>query len=108
MTARVDTLDQSERLRGPFLGSIVLHAAMMAVFVGATVGHFLGRNVIQLGDQQGGGFGSVAVTPTATIPIYHPPAPTNPVANDTKSQVPEPVTKPKPQPQPRVKVPEPD
>jgi protein TonB len=108
MSSRADTLDQPERLRGPFMGSIMMHAGMFAVFAGATAGHFFGRNVIQLGDEKGGGFGSVAVSPVSSIPIYHPPAPANPVANDTTSQVPQPITKPKPKAEPKVKAPDPD
>jgi protein TonB len=108
MTARADILDQRERLRGPFVGSILLHGAMLAVFVGATAGHFLGRNVIQLGDEKGGGFGSVAVNSVPSIPLFNRPAPPNPVANDTTSLVPEAITKPKPQPKPAVKAPDPD
>jgi periplasmic protein TonB len=107
MSARIDTLDQPERLRGAFMGSIVLHAGMITIFVGATVGHFFNGNVEHWGDPNPG-FGSVAVTPTATIPLYRPPAPENPVAVDTQSQVPQAITKPKPQAQPKVKAPEPD
>src|SRR5215831_13080860 len=107
MSARTDILDQPDRLRGPLVGSIALHAGMLAVFIGATVGHFFNGNVEHWGDPNGGRFGSVAVTPTATIPLYRPRAPENPVANDTKSQVPQEVAKPKAQTKPAVKAPDP-
>jgi protein TonB len=107
MDGNTDILEQPERLRGPFVGSIVLHGAMLAVFVGATVGHFFARDAIQLGDPKGGGFGSVSVKAVPSIPIYHPPAPENPVAKDTTSQVPQAV-KPKAQPKQAVKAPDPN
>jgi protein TonB len=108
MSARTDILDQPERLRGAFMSSLVLHLCMLGLFVSATVGHFLGRDVVQLGDPKGGGFGSVAVNAVATIPLYNRPAPPNPVAKDTPNLVPQTVTKPKPQPKPAVKAPDPD
>jgi protein TonB len=108
MSARIDILDQPERLRGPFVGSIALHAGMIAVFVGATLGHLFPGNVEHWGDPNGGRIGSVAVNAMPSVPLYKPPAPANPVANDTTSQVPQEVAKPKPKAQPKVKVPEPD
>jgi protein TonB len=63
---------------------------------------------IQLGSPTGGGMGAVAVTPTPFIPLPRPAAPENPVANDTKSQVPAPPPKAKAKPQPKLKPPPPD
>jgi TonB family protein len=107
MTARADILDQRERLRGPFVGSILLHGAMLAVFVGATVGHFFGGQIEHWGDPNPG-FGSVAVNAVKTIPLYNRPAPPNPVAIDTTSQVQQEVVKPKPKAQPKITAPDPD
>src|SRR4051812_42914765 len=107
MSARIDTLDQPERLRGPLAGSIALHAGMLAVFIAATLGHFFNGSVEHWGDPNGGRIGSVAVTATASIPLYKPPAAANPVANDTKSQVPQAVTPPKPQAKAAIKAPDP-
>ena len=39
MTARIDILDQPERLRGPFWASVVLHVGMFGAFVGVTIIH---------------------------------------------------------------------
>jgi protein TonB len=107
MSARTDILDQPERLRGAFMGSLALHLGMLGLFVSATVGHFFGSEVEHWGDPNGGRIGSVAVNAVKTIPLYNRPAPANPVANDTASQVPQEV-KPKAKPQPKVKVPDAD
>jgi len=106
MTARVDILDQPERLRGAFWCSVVLHAGMIGVFVGATIIQPFGGKVIRLGDPNGGGFGSVAVNAVPSIPIPSRSTITNPVANDTESQVPQAPSKAKPE--PKAKAPEPD
>jgi protein TonB len=106
MTARVDILDQPERMRGAFWGSIVLHAGMIGLFVGATIIQPFGGKVIRLGDQNGGGFGSVAVNAVPSIPLPSRSSITNPVANPTESQVPQAPSKVKPE--PKTKAPEPN
>jgi len=106
MTARVDILDQPERIRGAFWGSVAMHAGMIGLFVGATIIQPFGSKVIQLGDQDGGRFGSVAVNAVPNIPIPSRSNITNPVANDTESQVPQAPAKAKPA--PKIKAPEPD
>lgn len=104
MTARVDILDQPERLRGAFWASVVLHAGMIGGFVALTVIKPFG-NVIRLGDPKGGGYGSVAVNAVKTIPLPNRGAAPNPVANDTESKVPQAPSKAKPQ--PKAKAPDP-
>jgi protein TonB len=108
MSARTDILDEPERLRGPFVGSLLFHGGLVAAFVAATTFHFLGGNVIKLGDPHGGGFGSVAVTAVNSIQLPSRSAVTNPVSNDTQSQVPAPPAKVKPAPKPKVTAPDPD
>jgi len=108
MIARTDILDEPERLRGPFVGSLVLHAGMFGLFFGMTAFHFLSGNLIQLGDPHGGGYGSVSVTPVSSIQLPNRGAVTNPVANDTQSQVPKAPPKPKELPKPKVTAPEAD
>ncbi len=98
MTARIDILDQPERLRGAFWASVMLHAGMIGLFVGATIVQPFGSNVVQLGDTTGGRFGSVAVNAVNTIPLPNRGSVPNPVASDTESQVPQAPSKPKPQP----------
>ena len=96
MTRHLDILDQPEPLKKWMLGSLVLHAALAATLLGYNV---IGHHAIQLGDPHGGGFGSVQVNTVHTIPLPSTSGPTNPVASDTKSQVPTPPpTKEKPKP----------
>jgi periplasmic protein TonB len=98
MTARVDILDQPERLRGAFWASVLFHAGVFGVCVALTVFKPFGGKVIRIGDPKGGGFGSVAVNAVNTIPIPNRGAAPNPVANDTESKVPQAPAKAKPQP----------
>ena len=105
MTQRYSILDEPERLRGPFVGSLMLHGGMIAAFVALTVIKPFGK-VIQLGDPNGGRFGSVAVNAVPSIPLPNRGDIPNPVANDTQSQVPQAPAKAKPQ--PKAKAPEPD
>lgn len=108
MSARLDILEERERLTGPFLGSLMLHGGLAALFVAATVTHIFGGKVEQWGDPNGGRFGAVAVTPVGSIPLPNRSSIPNPVANDTESQVPPAPPKPKVQPKPKVAVPEPN
>jgi protein TonB len=94
MTARADILDQPEPLGRSFAIALALHVGVAAAVFGLNfAGH---RKVEQFGDPSGGGFGSIAVTPTATIPLPSRGGPVNPVANETDSRVPEPPAKAKP------------
>jgi protein TonB len=99
-----DILDQPDPL-GPWLiASIIFHVSMASALVLAYWTQQ--RSTIQLGDLNGGGIGSVAVTPVARIPLPSRSGPVNPVANNTESRVPEPM--PKEKPKPEVKAPPPD
>src|SRR4051812_49073957 len=105
MSARIDILDEPERLRGPFLGSVAFHAGMIGAFVAITVFQPMGK-VEHWGDPKGGGFGSVAVNAVPNIPLPNRSSVPNPVANDTESQVPQAPSKVKAQ--PKVKAPDPN
>src|SRR4051794_18471650 len=105
MAARMDILDEPERLRGPFWSSVAMHAGLFGLFVAATVVQPFGK-VVNLGDPNGERFGSVAVTAVPSIPLPNRGSVPNPVANDTESQVPQAPSKPKAQ--PKVKAPEPN
>ena len=99
-----DILDQPERLRGAFWGSVFFHVALIVTMVGyAWIGP--GKRE-QWGELTGGGLGSVAVNPVASIPLPSRSGPKNPVANDTESAVPAPL--PKTKPQTKATAPEPD
>src|SRR6186713_2159957 len=94
--SHTDILDQPERLGKSFAGSIVFHVALVGAV--AAAGWVESRNKISLGDPNGGRFGAVAVNPVASINLPSHEGPKNPVATDTQSAVPTPVTKPKPAP----------
>lgn len=86
MAPHADILDQPESLRNPLIGSLVFHAALLgaSLLVAAIYQH----NVIQLGSPNPSGGGTVAITPTATIPLPARRGLKNPVANDTEFNVP--------------------
>lgn len=98
----VDILDAREPVRRSFAGSIALHAAVFTVVLASA--WIKNRPRDTFGDPNSLGGGSVGVTAVKSIPFLTPQGPKNPVANDTDSQVPEPVAPAKP----AVKAPEPD
>ncbi len=104
MESHTDILDQPEPLGKWLAASVVFHVSMAALFgFAAWTGS---HSSLHLGDINGGGIGSVAVTPVARIPLPSRSGQINPVANDTESRVPEPL--PKEKPKPEVKEPPPD
>jgi TonB family protein len=105
MAQRADILDQQERLKGPFLGSILVHVSVAAALLGGAWVQAR-RASEQWGDIRGGGFGAITVNPVAKIPLPTESGPVNPVANDTPSRAPTPP--PKAKAQARVKTPPPD
>lgn len=89
MTPHADILDSREPVRGALAGAIGLHAAIVLT---AVLMNYLGRSE-PLGSPDIAG-GAVPVQAVNTIPIPHH-GPTNPLANDSKSQAPlEDVSKP--------------
>ncbi len=86
MAERIDILDERDPLALPFLGSLVLHGCVVAVFF---LGWFwLKHSPDSLGEPNPSGGVAYAVSPTKSIPIPQHDAPANPVANDTQSPVP--------------------
>jgi protein TonB len=106
MSARTDILDEPERLRGPFVGSLLFHGGLVGLFLAVTTFHLLGDHVEHWGDPNGGRMGAVMVTPVNTIALPNRSSVPNPVANDTQSQVPTPPPKPKALPKPKVTAPD--
>jgi protein TonB len=102
MSPHVDILEQPERLAPSFFGSLVFHGLLVAAIAG--IGWVQSRNTISLGDPNGGRMGAVTVNPVSTISLPSHAGPKNPVATDTTSSVPIPISKAKPAP----KVKEPD
>jgi len=106
MSAHADILDRPEPLARPFWVSLTLHIVILG---GLSFGAWADRHRINMGSPTGGGMGGMLVNPVATIPIPNQGGRENPVANDTKSQVPTPpAPKEKIKPIPKPKAPPPD
>jgi protein TonB len=86
MPSHADILDRPDALAKPFWTSLTLHVLVLGLFSGGAVL----EHRINMGDPHGGGMGGVLVNPVASIPIPNRGGRVNPVANDTKSQVPTP------------------
>jgi len=100
MRTHTDILDQQESLRGPFVGSVALHAAVAGLLVVSTLS-FQSHREVWGGPTHAGD--AVAVNAVKSIPLPSRSGPVNPVANDTESQVQQ---APKPEPKKQVKVPD--
>lgn len=88
MTSDPDILDHHERLRGPFLAALALHAALIG---GLTLSSYLSSHT-SFGALNAGG-SAVGVQAVNSIPLVHHGM-QNPLANDTESQVPQTPAKP--------------
>ena len=87
MSAYLDPLAQSESLRRPFLGSVMVHACVLTLAVSWS--WLAARNRISLGDPNATPGGAIPINIVRGIPLA--PAQTvvpNPVANDSRSAVP--------------------
>ncbi|HLK21628.1 MAG TPA: TonB family protein [Bryobacteraceae bacterium] len=100
MPERMDILDQQDSLRGSFVQSIVLHAAVFGALIVSTMTFQSHRDIF--GGQTHFG-DAVPVSVVNSIPLPQRPGPKNPVANDTESQVQQ---APKPEPKHQVRVPD--
>ena len=87
-----EILDARESLRRPLMGSLSLHVGVAALIAVLGVANFAKRE--QWGDPNAKGGGAVGVTAVKSIPMPGHEGPVNRVANDSKSQVPEPLSKP--------------
>jgi TonB family protein len=94
MTQHADILDTRESMNGAFWGAVILHLSLAGSFVAYT---YLGLQANPFGDPNAGG-AAVGIESVKSIPIAHEGAP-NPLANDSKSAVPQ-----TPQKQERAKV----
>jgi len=100
MPTHTDILDQQESLRGPFVQSVALHAAVFGALIISTLS-FQNKREVWGGLTHAGD--AVAVNAVKSIPLPPHSGRVNPVANDTESQVPQ---APKPEPKKQVKAPE--
>jgi periplasmic protein TonB len=95
MSTHIDILEQRESLRGPLLGSAVLHVAVFASLLGW--GLLTVDNRQMWGSANSGGPGSIAINVVNKIPLPARSGLTNPLANDTQSVVPTPPPAAKPE-----------
>lgn len=103
MSAQAEVLEQPERLAKPFWVSLTLHVLVMG---GLVASRLIDMHHLNIGSPTGGGMGAFMVNPVTTIPLPNRGGAENPVANDTKSQVPTPpAPKEKVKPIPKVKAP---
>jgi protein TonB len=103
MHQHADILDQPESLGGPFVQSVLLHAAIAGALIVSSISFEHSHQVWGSTNTSAGS--AVAVTAVKSIPLPARTGQLNPVANDTESQVPQrPVEKP--QPKTQVAVPE--
>jgi protein TonB len=103
MQPHADILDQRESLGGPFVQSVLLHAAIAGALIVSSISFQHSRQVWGSANTSAGT--AVAVNSVKTIPLPSRAGKINPVANDTESQVPQ---APKPEPKKQVKVPDED
>jgi protein TonB len=103
MPHHVDILDQQESLGGPFVQSVLLHAAIAGALIVSTLSFQHSHEVWGSANTSAGT--AVAINSVKTIPLPSRTGIKNPVANDTESQVPQ---APKPEPKKQVKAPDED
>src|ERR1700733_9491692 len=103
MHQHVDILDQQESLGGPFVQSVLLHAAIAGALIISTISFQHSRQVWGSANTAAGT--AVAINSVKTIPLPSRAGKINPVANDTESQVPQAA---KPEPKKEIKVPDED
>jgi TonB family protein len=86
MTPHVDILAQSEPLKRSFVGSVVLHASIIGLAVAASV---MGSKEMERWGEPNAIGGAVGVNAVAGLPLMPREGRQNPLANDTKSQIPQ-------------------
>lgn len=89
MTQHADILDQRDSWRGAFIAAVGLH---LAVVGGIAISNWIAGHGESFGDKDAGG-AAVGIEAVDSIPLAHP-GQQNPLANDTKSQVPQQPAKP--------------
>jgi protein TonB len=96
MQQHADILDQQESLGGPFVQSVLLHAAIAGALIVSTIAFKHSHEVWGSANTSAGT--AVAINSVKTIPLPSRAGKINPVANETESQVPEaPAVQPKKQ-----------
>jgi len=101
MVRHADILDQRDSLGGPFIQSVLLHAAIAGALILSSISFEHSHQVWGSANTSAGN--AVAINSVKSIPLPSRAGRINPVANDTESQVPQ---APKPEPRKQIKVPE--
>lgn len=99
MQQHLDILDERDSLGGPFVQSVLLHAAVAGALIVSSIQFQHSRQV--WGSTNTGAGSAVSINSVKTIPLPSRAGQVNPVANDTESQVPQ---APKVEPKKQVKV----
>ncbi len=86
MAEPIDILDERDPLGFPFIGSVLIHGMVVAVFFMSW--YWMNRARETFGDIHPAGGPAYSVSPVHTIPIPRRNTPPNPVANDSQSAVP--------------------
>jgi protein TonB len=94
MDGHREILDERESLRRPFLQSLTLHAGTVGLIVLLGLSRLAKREPWGSPDSMGGG--AVGVTSVKSLPFLDRSGPTNRLAGQSESQVPQPVSKPEP------------
>jgi protein TonB len=84
----VEVLEEKDSLRSPFLGSLAVHGIVFAAIAASML--IKPGAAEQWGDPNSAGGGAVGVTMVKSIPLPSRSGAVNPLASDTKSQVPSP------------------
>lgn len=87
MNQHVDVLAEQDSLKRPLLGSVVLHVAVFGGIAALSIANF--GKAVTWGDPNSSGGGAYSISPVRTIPLPGRTGPKNPVAEETKSEVPE-------------------
>lgn len=101
MQQHIDILDEQDSLGGPFVQSVLLHAAVAGALIVSSIQFQHSRQV--WGSPNTGAGTAVSINSVKTIPLPSRAGQINPVANDTESQVPQ---APKVEPKKQVKIPD--
>ena len=88
MTQHADILDQEDPMRGAFLGAVGLHVTVVT----AIAIYGLASHSESFGAPDAGG-GAIGIEAVQSIPLQHQGM-SNPLANDTKSEIPQQPAKP--------------
>ena len=104
MNGHRDILEERESLRGPFLLSLAFHVTCVTMLALLGISRFAERQLWGSPNAMGGG--AVGVSSVKSLPLPDRSGPTNRLAGNSESQVPQPLTELKSKSRPAPKEPE--